>query len=216
MNKHLSLSLIVVMFGVGLVSLQASDRSLDITRVDLFSLKRWNSTQVCIDGLRLEMLLPDAKAALLKRGLGLFDQVGQGPCSAGSRICYVARQATADGTAVTVELGPGGRIIMVDVGVPEDPATLPSTIAGRFKGMTREFFFHYSDEFRLKLLGPPDRVKKSPAADAIQVQRYTYDRLGLVVYTNRYLRRGMKHPSAPELSSIEFVMPKAPHRTTNH
>ena len=191
-------------------------RSLEITQVDLFGLKGWNSVQVSVEGLRFGMNLGGAAAALSKRGLRLFDDASRLPCTATSRTCYVARQAT-DGGTVDVALENGGRIAAIYVGMPEDPATLPQTIAGRFKGMTRRFFFHYSDELRLSLLGRPDSVAKSPTTNAIQAQRYIFDRLGLVVYTNRYLMDGMKHPSAPELSSIEFVMPKpAPQKKPGH
>jgi hypothetical protein len=191
-------------------------RSLEITQVDLFSLKGWNSVQVSVDGLWLGMNFGGAASALSKRGLRLFDDASRSPCTATSRTCYVARQAT-DGGTVDVALENGGRIDAIYVGMPEDPATLPQTIAGRFKGETRRFFFHYSDALRLKLLGPPDRVKKSPTTDAMQGQIYYYDRLGLIVGTSRSLMRDMKTPTPPELSDIEFVMPKpVPQKKLGH
>jgi len=52
-------------------------RSLEITQVDLFSLKGWSSVQVSVEGLRLGMNLGGAAAALSKRGLRLFDDASR-------------------------------------------------------------------------------------------------------------------------------------------
>ena len=196
--------------------------TLEITQVDLFSLKDWNSTQISVYGLRLGMTLEQTTTALSEKRLNLYDTADRTACGPTSRVCYVSKEATQDGTDVTVQFGKGDEIDMIDIGSPwinpmghhRNPANVT---ANSFKGETRRFFFHYSDELRLKFLGAPDSVAKSPTTNAIQAQRYTYDRLGLVVYTNRYLREGMKHPSAPELSSIEFVMPKpAPYKKPGH
>lgn len=208
MNNHPRVNVMAFAAIILLGCSQLLARSLEITQIDLFSLKGWESAQVSVEGLRLGMNLGSAAAALSKRGLRPFDDATRLPCTATSRTCYVARQAT-DGGTVDVKLENGGRIAAIYVGMPEDPATLTQTIAGRFKGMTRRFFFHYSDELRLKLLGPADRVKKSPTTDALQGQIYYYDRLGLTVGTSRSLMQGMKHPTPPELGDIEFVMPRA-------
>lgn len=208
MNRYfrVSFALTLVIFWVACTALSAG--TLDITQVDLFSLKGWDSNRVSVDGLRLRMNLTNASQTLSTGGLALFDSAARTTCGVTSLSCYVASRAT-DGGTVIISLSGDARVASIYVGVPEDPATLPSTIAGRFKGMTRRFFFHYSDELRLKLLGPPDRVKKSPTTDAMQGQMYYYDRLGLIVGTSRSLMRGMKTPTPPELSGIEFVAPKA-------
>jgi hypothetical protein len=208
--------LLLTVLGPGCPSLSA--RMLDIGRVDLLGMERWNSTQVSVEGLRLGMSLDQAQAALSERGLGLYDYMDRpNPCRVGNRSCDVSRNGLTGGTIITVGMDGNGRITAIVIGIPEDPATLSQTIAGRFKGMTRRFFFHYSDALRLKLLGPPDRVKKSPTTDAMQGQIYYYDRLGLIVGTSRSLMRGMKAPTPPELSDIEFVMPKpVPQKKPGH
>jgi len=222
MNSHLrfhcTLFAALLVFG----SARVLTRTLDIARVDLFSLKGWNSRQVSVIGLQLGMTLKEAKDALSERGLKLYDMADRTACGPTSGFCNVSKEATQGGADVTVQFGKRGRISMIDVGSPSinpmgyhrNPARIT---ANSFKGETRRFFFHYSDELRLKLLGRPDRVAKNLTTDAIQAQRYTYDHLGLVIYTNRYLRDGMKRPSAPALSSIEFVMPKAvPQKKPGH
>lgn len=193
-------------------------RTLEITQVDLFSLKGWSSAQVSVYGLRLGMTLEQATTGLSGAGLSLSDVGSRAPCGRTSRICEVdaSDEASQDGTNVEVQFGKGGRINNIDIQSPlinpmgyhRDPADIT---ANGFKGMTRHFFFHYSDELRMKLLGPPDRVKKSPTTDAMQGQIYYYDRLGLIVSTSRALMRGMKEPTPPELSDIQFVMPKVSH-----
>lgn len=205
----------LMIFGLGCASLSA--RTMSITQVDLFSLKRWNSTQVSVYGLRLGMTLEEATAVLSGTGLSLSDVAARTSCGRASRFCEVdlSNGATEDGTDVEVQFGKGDRISIIDIGsplinpmgFPRNPATVT---ANSFMGMPWRFFFHYSDELRLRLLGPPDRVKKSPTTDAMQGQIYYYDRLGLIVGTSRSLMRGMKKPTPPELSGIEFVMPKAP------
>jgi len=217
MNRHVRVYLTVFVAILVLVCTRVFARTLEITQVDLFSLKGWKSTQVTVDGLRLGMSLKEANAGLSAYGLNLYDQGDQKACLVTSRFCYASREPTHDGTIIGVELGPRSEIVAIVLEIPENPATLPATLAARFKGMTRRFFFHYSDALRLKLLGPPDRVKKSPTTDAMQGQIYYYDRLGLIVGTSRSLMRGMKAPTPPELSDIEFVMPKpVPQKKPGH
>lgn len=188
-------------------------RDLEITQADLFSMKGWNSTQVSVYGLHLGITLEGATSALSERGLNLYDVDDRTACGPTSRFCSVSKEATQDGTDVTVQFGRGSGIRMIDIGSPlinpmgyhRNPADIT---ANSFKGMTRRFFFHYSDDLRVKLLGPPDRVKKSPTTDAMQGQIYYYDRLGLIVSTSRALMRGMKEPTPPELRGIQLVLPK--------
>lgn len=222
MNKHLRVCPMLLAAILVLFCTRVSARTFDMSQIDLFSLKGWNSTQVSVYGLRLGMTLDEATAALSGSGFALSDVASRTSCGRASRFCEVdlSNKATEDGTDVEIQLGNGGRIEMIDIGSPlinpmGSPRNPASITAKSFKGMTRRFFFHYSNKLRLKLLGPPDRVEKSPVTDALQAQRYSYDRLGLIVFTKRYLMKGMKRPSAPEFSSIEFVMPK-PSGTKGH
>lgn len=208
MNSNLRLPCVLCLALLGLQCSNLLARSFAITNVDIFSLKSWNSTQVSVEGLRLGMSLKEAKAGLSANGLNLYDQGDQKTCRATSHLCYASQEPTQGGTIIGVELGPSSQIVSIVLEIPENPATLPESIASRFKGMTRRFFFSYSDELRLKLLGPADRVKKSPATAPLQGQIYYYDRLGLIVGTSRSLMRGMKKPSPPALADVEFVMPK--------
>jgi hypothetical protein len=206
-NIRATCAFLLLMLMVGCADLPA--QTLDITHVDLFRVRGWTSTRVSVEGLRLGMSLEQAQAVLSARGLSLYDYLNRpNRCGASSHACDVSRNGLTDGTIISVELDANGHIVMILLGIPDDPATLPETIAGRFKGMTRRFFFDYSDELRVRLLGPPDRVKKSPTTDAMQGQIYYYDRIGLIVSTSRALMRGMKEPTRPELRGIQFVPPK--------
>ena len=210
MSKHVRYACSFIVINLALVSTCFPAPSLDIIKIDLLSLKNWNSTQVSVEGLRLGMGIKLANEVLRIRGLRLIDELTRSGCTPSSHSCYIVGRTKKEtmASAVGILVGKSGRITMIDIGIPEDPATLPETIAGRFKGMTRRFFFHYSDELRVNLLGPPDRVKKSPTTDAMQGQIYYYDRLGLIVGTSRSLMRGMKTPTPPELTGIQFVLPK--------
>lgn len=204
MNSHyfrVSCVLVLAIFGLGCASLLA--RTMDITEVDLFSMKRWNSADVSVQGLRLGMSLHRAEIVLSKEGLGLFDDLRRTPCGPTSRSCFIARKATYGGT-VNVALKNGGMISAINIGMPEDPTALSHTIAGCLKGATRELFFHYSHGLREKLLGVADRIDKSEQTRFMQFTTYSYCRLGLRFYTERLGRRGTNQLSSPQLMSIEF------------
>lgn len=199
-----SCALLLVIYGLVCVGLFAA--TLNITHVDLFSMKDWNSKEVSVEGMRLGMNLGSAISTLSQRGLRLFDDATRLPCTAKSHTCYVARRPT-DGGTVDVALQNGGSIAAINIGIPEDPATLPQTIAGRFKGATRELFFHYTDKLREELLGAADQTKRGEQTRFMRFATYSYCRLGVRFYTEQLTVRRSSTPSSVELMSVEFFLP---------
>ncbi len=125
---------------------------IEITKVDLFSLKDWNSTQVSILGFKLGMERNDVLKNAQRQGLTVDDEFGQGCLNADT--CSAFRASRYIGLAVT--FGFRNSIQRIRVELPWDLSheEREALLVNEFSGQTKEFFTHYSDDLRIRLLGP--------------------------------------------------------------
>ena len=135
-----------------------------------------------------------------------------------SALSRLRRALTPHGTLVIVGGEDGGnwigidlffdssdRITMIKVGVPVDayPEVKKVNVGRQFKGLTYQFFNHYTDGLRKRFLGDVEGKEKSSIGGAsLTYVEYDYPQLGLVVHTTIDKR---DHPPKPFDLEVDFV-----------
>ncbi len=174
----------------------ARSAPIEITRVDLFSLKNWNSMQVEILGLRLGLGRKDAFKAVQGASATLDDNSGQGCLR--EKTCNVYRGGKYAGVIVSFDDADVLSKIAIEghnQGAPREERA--SLLAAKLTGKTLQLVSSYSDNLRLQTLGPPDsmqtsieqpksriRLRMSDVPSPQRVRReHRYSRLGLIVVT---------------------------------
>jgi len=194
---------------------------IEITGVDLFSLKNWNSMQVEVLGVRLGLGRKDTLKAVQAASATLDDNSGQGCLK--EKTCNVHRAGKYVGVVVTFDDGDILRKITIE-GPNRNTSReeQASMLAAKFSGKTLQLARSYSDNLRLQILGPADslqtsieqsrsriRLKMSDVPSPQRLRReHRYSRLGLIVVTETVEdpAPNLQTPSVQKLA-FEFVPP---------
>jgi len=213
MNCSLSLVFFLVLFGLSGQAAPNTDpgAAIEITQVDLFSMRHWDATQVRIYGLGLRMSRAEAIDVLRSKGLRLM-QSGPPPgrfasCST-NLYCFVAGKVPYINFGVSVTFSGEDRISELDIEV--DTPTKPA-ILEKLKGETGKFMqVPYSDEFRRRLFGPEARVDEVSGryGEKIKDTNYIYSEYGLIIATSP-IPGVSGQLKRVELTDIKFIPPQA-------
>ena len=162
------------------IAVTGAEPRIEMTAVDLFSQRDWNSSRAEVWGLHLGMTRAEAIAAAGQRRLKLLSGELQGRvaplCTSGSH-CAVFTLGNV-GTSMTLEFSVADEL--VEIGIYGTlPTSLPqvraAAAARQFKGSTFAFFNEpYSEAVRQGLFGP----ESSSEDDGT---RLTYAARGLVI-----------------------------------
>jgi hypothetical protein len=182
---------------------------VELTQSDLFSLPNWRHRTVAIDGfvpgISRAQALEIAAAKNLRlapTGPGLTIRELRGPCT--QARCSVG---SGHGNWVGIDLFfDAEKVTKIEVGlsVDMDPEVKKVNVAQRFKGLTYQFFNHYSDSLREKILGSADgkRDNSMPRdTDHITYVEYDYAHSGVVVHVT-------KGDEEPLDLSVDFFAPQ--------
>lgn len=183
---------------------------LELTTTDAFALKSWDSSMLSVLGFRLGMKRSEVMKTAARESLRLSESKppSERPCE--SNRCDV-ESSRGIYLGVSVEFDSRARIAQIDVeAIPSDaaPAVRRAAITRKFKGNTYDFFNHYSEALRSKLLGPGILVRKEvdsppkvPAMDVV----YSYPERGLRIYVSI----SMASHQAPVDNglTVSFVLP---------
>lgn len=196
----ISAQVMLVMFGLSVLCVscgpnasppqgEANKQPVELTKEDLFSLPDWRQRPVSVDGFLLGMTREQALAMAQANDLKVVSNaaprtVGElyGPCREGPCSVYKSR-----GNYVGIDLFlETDRVTRVTVAISEDmdPGVREVNITREFKGLTYEFFNHYSDSLRERILGAVEgREKPDAPGAAITHIEYDYPKFGLIVHT---------------------------------
>lgn len=171
---------------------------LELTMTDVFALKSWNSSMLSVLGFRLGMKRSEVATTAAREGLRLSESKppNERPCES-NRCDVESRRGIYIG--ISLEFDSHASISQIDVeAIPSDaaPAVRRAAITKKFKGNTYEFFNHYSEALRSKLLGPGILVRKevdSPPKVPVMDVVYSYPEHGLRIYASI----NMASPQAP-------------------
>lgn len=185
----------------------------ELTEVDLFGLPDWEHKRIAVDGFMLgltrEQAFEIAKAANLILTPKLPTETeaeSKGPCRQVS--CGVAN---VGGNWIGIDLFfEKDRVVKIRVSLPveSDPEVKKVNIAREFKGLTYQFFNHYSDNLRKKILGSAEgRETRRPLGNGpepfITLIEYDYSQFGVIVHV------AINKPNTePYDLEVDFVAPK--------
>jgi hypothetical protein len=191
---------------------------LEITQVDLFSLKNWNSTRVSVLGLMLGMTRRETLMVAQKEGLRLDDDLGQGCLT--DKTCNVLVGGRYNGVSLIYGENELVERIRVEAHLRHTSRDERSGwIVSRFQGETRRLFESYSDSVRNQILGPIDKMwvgkmerfsawdERSSGLPLLAHRRgYQYRRCGLILYVDLH-EPALGSDNDVEKLTIEFVPP---------
>ena len=191
---------------------------LEITQVDLFSLKNWNSMQVSVLGLMLGMTRRETSMVALKNGLRLDDDLGHGCVK--EQICNVLEGGRYNGVSLIYGENDVLGKIRIEAHLRHTSSEeRSSSLVSRFRGETRRLFESYSDSVRNQILGPIDKMwvgkmerfsawdERSSGLPLLAHRRgYQYRRYGLILYVDLH-EPAHGSDSDVEKLTIEFVPP---------
>jgi hypothetical protein len=191
---------------------------LEITQVDLFSLKNWNSMQVSVLGLMLGMTRRETFMVALKNGLRLDDDLGHGCVK--EQICNVLEGGRYNGVSLIYGENDVLEKIRIEAHLRHTSSEeRSSSLVSRFRGETRRLFESYSDSVRNQILGPIDkmwvgRMKPFPAWDprsaggklSASRRGYQYKKHGLILQVDLHEPYPQDDNDIEKLT-IEFVPP---------
>jgi hypothetical protein len=177
------LVLVVVRGGVASAASRLATRRIELTDSDLLARRNWSSLDVSILGFHLGMARREAEANARRQG----DRVVENdwpyrPCTQEARACAIF---DGDQVWIGLDLYFDGRGHVSELRVERVPpfadvSARRANVARRFKGMTRNLFFNYSNGLRTRLLGTEDsRVLPTEPGD--KAVRFEYRRLGLAL-----------------------------------
>ena len=207
----LALSIMVV----GHDSAQRSrPKNLEITQIDVFAIKGWDSAHIALFGVHLGMTRDKARLLLSHRHYILAVDSGAGTTSCKGATCWGFVRLPRWGL-VGAGFGlkfQGNRVDRIVISGPEMAA---ETIDERvmvckyLHGLTRKLAYHYSDALREKILGQAQSAREElPAAPPERYFVYYYPKTGLKVHV-RARSTGDSIPSArwAYLDNLEFGYP---------
>ncbi len=146
---------------VGSTAQNAEDQAqppFEITQVDLFSIKNWNSTQVSILGIRLGMSRREIHMLVSKAGLRLDGDLAQGCLQ--ERPCNVFEGNGDKG--MNLIFGGTGVLEKIRIEAQRRNASRQERskwLVSKFQGATRQFVESYSDSRRIQTLGLSDAMR---------------------------------------------------------
>jgi hypothetical protein len=181
----------------------------ELTLEDLFSLPDWQQKSVAVSGFALGMTRSQASQLAQTSGLRLTTNVApktvgevKAPCTQASCGVY---QVNGNWIGVDLYFDAADQINTIKVSVPDeaDPAVRKVNITRQFKGLTFQFFNHYSDTLRKKILGPAESKEKPerPGAAITHIE-YDYLRANLIMHTKVDKR---DDPPKPFDLEVDFV-----------
>jgi len=182
--------------------------TVDLTQADLFSLPGWQHRNVAVGGFNIGMTRSQAAQLAQAHGWVLRPDTPprkaaalKGPCVESS--CGVHE---AQGNWIGLDLGfdAANHINIIKVSFPTDadPQVMRVNIVRQFNGLTREFFSHYSDDLRNRVLGKIEGKRRESAHSApFAYVEYDYPSLGLVVHTTVDTR---DNPAKPFDLEVDF------------
>ncbi len=191
---------------------------LEITQVDLFGTKGWDSGQVSVLGFSLGMGRREALLTAQQDGMRLDDDHGQGCLTA--KTCSVIEEGNFKG----VSLYFGETDIVEKIGIEVRFRNVSreersASVANRFSGATRRFVESYSDNLRIRTLGRTDVIRAgkmntpgwvrgtSENVPSLPAQfEYLYNSLGLILHVDLHDPTLMTDATVDRLT-IEFVRP---------
>ena len=189
-----------------------SSRTVELTETDLFSLPDWQHQIVSLDGFSLGVTRGQAVEVGKAKGLVLrnaaMGKVGESRVPCTQQECDVGQLG---GPWIGIDLFfERDRVSKIKNSVPvdADPEIKKVNVARRFKGLTRQFFNHYSDDLRIKILGSVEPKTTQPklsteAESAYTYFEYDYPQAGLAVH----FTTGRDYPNPFDLE-VEFLSAK--------
>ena len=212
---------------MGILSTSAAARSpqnqaqspLEITQIDLFSVKKWNSMQVSVLGLMLGMTRRETLMVALKAGLRLDDDLGQGCLK--EKTCNVVEGDKYNGMSLIYGEDEILEKIRIEARIRHvSKEERSGRLVSRFQGDTRRLFESYSDSVRNQVLGPIDamwvgKMKRFPDWDPRSAgphplfhrRGYQYKKHGLILYVDLHEPDPQSDDDIEKLT-LEFVPPK--------
>lgn len=193
----------------------------EITAVDLFRLRGWNSRQVSVLGFRLGMGRKDCVRIAQNQSLILDDTSGQSCLQDSSCAVYDGGRYT--GITLSFDRANAVDKISLEVFRAETAkAERGNLITAKLIGDTRRFAEAYSDNLRVQLLGgaskfnaerPMTRSARRKQLSGFPVpthMQYIYSGLGLILVLDTMDRSLMNpQPAGLKLVTFEFVPPDA-------
>lgn len=198
----------------GLGQISRNVNAVELTQADLFGLPDWKSKPVAVDGFTLGVSREQAFEIAKARHLRLTPN---GPATTGIRdlgaSCTQASCSVGqvNGSWIGVDLlFDSDRVTKIRVSVPVDaiPEVKQVNIAREFKGLTRQFFNHYTDSLRSKVLGLANGKETHDRLMNGQESSYTYieyDYLSSGVIVHVTVGEGYSEPFDLE---VDFVAPQ--------
>ncbi|HKV05778.1 MAG TPA: hypothetical protein VJO53_11825 [Candidatus Acidoferrales bacterium] len=168
-------------------------RTIELPQDDLFSYKGWTSSQVSVLGFRLGMTRAEAFSHANDQKLTFenVDAAHDTACSTAS-LCDLYSQGKPYRLyrGIEIHFSKDNRVegIAIEVTpVGADTVVRRNRLSRSFVGGTYQFFEHYSDSLRLRLLGP-ESTKHFDQEPGMEWSRttYQYPRLGLIVDCDYY------------------------------
>ncbi len=163
-------------------------KPIELTQVDFFSLADWQHKSVAIEGFVLGMTRAEATRLAQAHGLQFLPNMptrtvgeAKGPCRQASCAIY---QVHGNYIGIDLYFDATDHVskISVSVSVDMDPQVSRVNVSRRFRGLTREFFDHYSDSLRNRIFGPVEgKEKPFIPASAITRVEYNYPQAGVTV-----------------------------------
>jgi hypothetical protein len=217
-----SFSLFIVYSLKAQTSQSQAQTPLEITKIDLFGLKGWESTQVSVRDFQLGMSRKKAAHTAQSEELILDDDLGQACLK--EKTCHVLNNGKYIGVSLVFNAEDVVEMIVIEAyrrNASREERSV--SLSGMFLGNTRQLAADYSDNSRLRILGNADiyevttpeepsvwrRLMRRSREAPIQL-KYQYSRLGLVVRAD--LKGGTLHavPASgkPEFLTFEFVRPQ--------
>lgn len=166
---------------------QASQESIppviELTRNDLFSQTGWDSRQVSILGVRVEMTRKETQKLLRAEGYDLEDVESTNRDCRSERCQVCNSKGLCPGLALSFDASNYVTSMTIEK-IPADAVASirKAAIAKRFHGKTYSFFNDYSNALRKRLLGPESSVEAN--SQYPDIKAYWYDDRGIIVSVN--------------------------------
>jgi len=192
---------------------QNAQSSVEITQVDLFSLKGWDSGQVTFLGFRLGMRRNEAFRNAQNRELTMDDDSGQGCLKAAT--CHLLHSGGYIG--LSFSFGIQDTIQRIRIEMPSSYASKEQReawLAAKIPGKTGELFEKYSDNMRARLLGVADAswfdaptTGRSPFSLQSAKQEYQYYSKGLILHVRLRATKPSRMLQRPQVAA-DFLFPE--------
>ena len=188
------------------------ENTVELTREDLFGLPVWQHKRIAIDGFTLGISREQAFEIAKSQHLSLTPN---GPPTTIGELTAPCIQASCSvgqihGNAIGLDLFfDNDRITKIKASVPADayPEVKKVNIAREFKGLTSQFFNHYSNGLRNRILGSAegkethDKLSTGPDYFYTHIE-YDYLHAGVIVHVTV-----SKRDPEPFDLEVDFVSP---------